>query len=132
MIFFFTTLAKKFSVSRMILIGAVGFVIRMVVYLFASNVPMAIFGTALSAISYAIIAPAVVYYADNETNKEDAVTAQSYMTMAQVASGIAANLITGFIYDSFGYTAMILSALAVSVLAVFMTLTAMKKKQARA
>ena len=132
MIFFFSSLAKKFSVGKMILIGAVGFVLRGIVYLFAANIPLAIFGTALSAISYAIIAPAIVYYADNEINKEDAVTGQSYMTMAQVVGGIAASLLNGFIYDTFGYTAMILSATAVGVLAVFFTIAALRKREAAA
>ncbi len=128
MIFFFSSLAKKFSVETLILVGAIGFAVRLVIYLFSTTVPMAIFGTALSAVSYAIIAPAVVYYADNEVKSEDAVTGQSYMTMAQVASGIAANLITGFIYDSFGYSAMILSALAIGILAIFVTLSAIRNK----
>ena len=129
-IFFFSKLAQKFTVSRMILFGAVGFVIRAVVFLFAESVPMVMFGAGLSMISYAVIAPAIVYFADNSTEKEDKVTGQSYMTMALTIASIAANLVSGFVYDAFGYTAMILTAVFVGILGIFATLYAMQKDRA--
>ena len=113
----------------MILFSAIGFVIRMTVYLFASTIPLAMAGSALSFISYAIIAPAVVYYADHNVNEEDKITGQSYMTMAQMVAGIAANLISGFVYDTFGYSAMILAAIAAGVLGILFTAAAMRKAE---
>ncbi len=129
MIFFFSKLAEKFTVERMILFGAIGFLIRMIVFLFANNIPMALLGSALSGISFAIIAPAIVYYADHSVDNEDKNTAQSYMAMALMVSGIAANLISGFVYDNLGYSAMILVAIVIGVLGIFFTLAAIRKRK---
>ena len=130
MIFFFSKLAEKFTVDRMILFGAIGFLIRMIVFLFANNVPMALFGSALSGISFAIIAPAIVYYADHNVDTEDKNTAQSYMAMALMVSGIAANLISGVVYDNLGYSAMILVAIVIGVLGILFTMAAIRKGNA--
>ena len=127
MIFFFSKLAKKYTVNRMILFGAIGFLIRMIVFLFANTVPMALFGSALSGISYAIIAPAIVYYADHNVENEDKNTAQSYMAMALMVSGIAANLFSGIVYDNLGYSAMIMVAIVIGVLGIIFTLAAIRK-----
>ena len=129
MVFFFSKLVEKFTVSRMILFGAIGFVIRLTILFFANGMPMVLVGSVFSSISYAIMAPAVVYYADHATRKEDAVTGQTVINMVCLLAEIVANLCSGFLYDNLGYKAMIGVGIIVGIASIFVTIWAIRQEK---
>ncbi len=127
MIFFFTALLKRLSVTRLIIIGAIGFTLRAALYIFLAS-PAGVLGvTAMSCVSYAIMAPAVVYVTDRMIHPEDAITGQAMMASAQMVCSIVSNVIFGVIYDSFGLVPVLASSAVFSLIGVILAVIADKR-----
>ena len=124
MIFFFSKLLKKFPVTLLVVVGAIGFTLRALFYYLFPTIPAVLCTTAMACISYAIMAPAIVYLTDLMVDKEDSVTGQAMMSAAQMISAIVSNFLFGLLFDRFGLSPVLIASAIFSGIGAILALVA--------
>ena len=106
--FSFTHIAKKVPSSILLVISAVSYVGKGILYLAGGSITMIYFAQILQMTSYAIYAPAVVKFSDECMAEEDKVTGQAFMSMTSAVGGVIGNLCGGWLIDHTGIRSMLL------------------------
>lgn len=123
----FTNIRKKISISTLIKFSVIMFAVKHGLTFLASDMTL-IYVAAFSQIgAYAVFLPASVYYVNQVIAKEDQVKGQAMMTMANVASGIVANLAGGFLLDMIGVHNVLLMGTVISILGAVIVLMTVEK-----
>lgn len=127
--FGFFILIKNFKSNILMMCAGVGFFIKAICVWMAGSV-LAMYGAeSLQMISYAVLASASVYYANDQMDEGDRVKGQGYITAAMAAGGILGNFSGGFIYDNLGLGALKIAFVVFAAAgAVLMTLSGLKSK----
>lgn len=106
--FGFTRIAKKIPSAWLLVISAVSFTGKGILYYMSGSIGMIYFAQILQITSYAIYAPAVVRFSDECMAEEDKVTGQAYMSMTSAVASVIGNLSGGWIIDHLGIGSMLL------------------------
>ena len=124
-IFFYNKIRKLSSDTNLLKVAAVSFLIKAVGFYFAGNIATVYLLEFLQISSYALLAPAQVYYAKEKVNVNDMIKGQAFMTAAYALGCSAGNFAGGQLLN-WGVSAMLMAgivmALAGTVL-VFVTVT---------
>lgn len=124
-IFFYYKIRKLSSDTNLLKVAAVSFLIKAVGFYFAGNITTVYLLEVLQISSYALLAPAQVYYAKEKVKANDMIKGQAFMTAAYALGCSAGNFAGGQLLN-WGVSAMlgagIVMALAGTVL-VFVTVT---------
>lgn len=106
--FCFALLLKKFSPTKLMIISAIGYLIKATCFYLAGSV-YALYTVQLAQIiSFAVFASASVYYTGEMVGDEDRTTGQSVMAGAIVAGNVVGSLVGGRILDLYGIKNMLL------------------------
>ena len=92
--FFFTKIMKKFSPQFLIVVAAVFYIIRSVLFVVAGNIVIVYIAQVLQAFTYAIIVPSMVYLSDITMEESDKNKGQTIMGMT-----ISIGTIVGFFLE---------------------------------
>ena len=123
----FTNIRKKIRISTLIKFSVIMFAVKHGLTFLASDMTL-IYVAAFSQIgAYAVFLPASVYYVNQVIAKEDQVKGQAMMTMANVASGIVANLAGGFLLDMIGVHNVLLMGTIISIVGAVIVLMTVEK-----
>lgn len=102
--FFFDKLREKLSLSKLLKISAVMFIVKHTLTALAPSMFVVYIAQATQMLAYAILCPASVYLVNEMVESKDLTKGQSMITMGQSASGIIANLIGGVLIENIGVT----------------------------
>jgi PPP family 3-phenylpropionic acid transporter len=123
----FNNIRKKISISTLLKFSVIMFAVKHGLTFLASDMTL-IYVAAFSQIgAYAVFLPASVYYVNQVIAKEDQVKGQAMMTMANVASGIVANLAGGFLLDMIGVHNVLLMGAVISIIGAVIVLMTVEK-----
>lgn len=126
---FFNNIREKISCTKLIMIAVIAFALKHTLTYFATNITIIYIAQALQMVSYAILTPASVYYANQIISQADLVKGQSMITMAYTASGIIANLAGGILLDILGVKQVLLLGIIVSILGVVIVMLGVNDKK---
>ena len=124
-IFFFEKIRKVFSDTNLLKIAAVSFLIKAVGFYFAGDIRTIYLLQFLQTSSYALLAPAQVYYAKAKVRKSDMVKGQAFITAAYALGCSAGNFVGGQLVNQ-GAGAILLAGIvmaAAGTVVVFATVT---------
>ncbi len=102
----FSFLYKRMKVTVILKIAAVSFLAKSILFYFAGNVTAIYFIQLIQITSYAFLAPAQVYYANEKVNSSDMVKGQAFITAAYALGCSAGNFAGGQLLP-FGANAII-------------------------
>lgn len=91
----FSILYKRFNVTVILKIAAVSFLAKSILFYFAGSVTAIYFIQLLQITSYAFLAPAQVYYANEKVKTSDMVKGQAFITAAYALGCSAGNFVGG-------------------------------------
>ena len=91
----FSFLYKRMKVTVILKIAAVSFLAKSILFYFAGNVTAIYFIQLIQITSYAFLAPAQVYYANEKVNSSDMVKGQAFITAAYALGCSAGNFAGG-------------------------------------
>ena len=91
----FSFLYKRMKVTVILKIAAVSFLAKSILFYFARNVTAIYFIQLIQITSYAFLAPAQVYYANEKVNSSDMVKGQAFITAAYALGCSAGNFAGG-------------------------------------
>lgn len=119
----FTLLLRKFKISSMIKFAAFFYLVKTVVTLLATSVPMLYFSQTLQPLCFGIFTPASLYYANEVIPSKDSVKGQTMINVATFGlASVLASITGGFLQDTVGiFNMLLISAVVtgVGVLIVF-------------
>ena len=115
-LFTFSYIMKKIKVGNLMILAAVGYVIRAVLYFMTGSIVM-IYDVQLSQIfSFAIVTAASVYFAGMVVREEDQTTGQASMSGMMSVGTVLGSLIGGEIIDRVGVRFMLLVNIFITVI----------------
>ena len=120
--FLFAVILKKFKIDHIMAVAAVFYSIKHIMILLAGS--MAVYYTAmvLQMVSYALIIPATVYFADSHVAPEDRNQGQVLMGVTSTIGGLLSAFIGGFLIKLTGVHTTLLIATCVSVIGTVLML----------
>lgn len=102
-----TAFRNKVKITTLLKMSGCFFLIKVMIMFFAKSMAGVYISEACQMFAYAVLIPAVAYYADEVMNNADKVKGQAYANVAVVVGGIFSSLLCGKILDSFGIKTMI-------------------------
>ena len=112
----FNWLVKRRSSGFWLRVSAVFFTLKYTVCLLAGSVAGLCAGGALQCLGFALYIPAGVYYANEIMQPQDKVKGQALLTTATVVGGLVGNLSGGWLLDTLGVRAMLLTGVVTALL----------------
>lgn len=123
-----TAFRDKIKITVLLKISGCFFLIKVMIMFFATGMAGVYISEICQMFAYAILIPAVAYYADEVMNNSDKVKGQAYANVAVVVGGIFSSLLCGKILDSFGIKAMIATGCIVCAIGTVLFFIALNEK----
>ena len=125
-LFTFSYIMKKVKVGNLMIIAAVGYVLKAVMYFSSVNIAM-IYITQLSQIcSFAILAAASVYFTGMVVDHKDQTTGQAFMSGMVSAGTVLGSLFGGAIIDHMGMRAMLSVNIFITIAGLFIAVCSVR------
>ena len=125
--FFMVYLLKKIKVEKLMLIAAIGFVVKAFGYTFMRSLGVLYAVQTLQMVSYAITISASVYYTNAVIEKEDANTGHSLMGAIVAIGTVVGNTVGGILVEHFGLPALFTFCITFTILGLVFVLVAIQK-----
>ena len=119
-LFYFSRIHDRFSSNTLLKAAGVMFTLKAVLFMTAGSIPEIYGIETLQLITYALLSPVQVYYAQERVAPEDMVKGQSMATASYALGCALGNLSGGQLIDRLGVTAMLTAG--VGMAALFLTL----------
>lgn len=126
---FFNKIREKISCSTLIRFAVIMFAIKHILIFIAPNIIVIYIAQTLQMLSYAILIPASVYYANQTIEKSDSIKGQSMVTAAITAGGIISNLIGGVLLDAISVKNVLLIGVGVSIVGALIVSFSVQNKK---
>jgi PPP family 3-phenylpropionic acid transporter len=117
-LFGFSRLLKHFRPKTLMVIAAVGFALKALMYAVSGSVSMIYMIQFTQMLSFAIFASASVYYTSEVIAKEDQATGQAYMTSMMTVGTVLGSLSGGWMLELSGITTMLSVNVIIALLGV--------------
>lgn len=127
-LFGFSRLLKHFRPKTLMLIAALGFALKALMYAVSGSVSMIYMIQFAQMLSFAIFASASVYYTAEVIAKEDQATGQAYMTSMMAVGTVLGSLSGGWMLELSGMPAMLSVNVVIAMLGVGFALISVKNK----
>ncbi|MDD3174375.1 MAG: MFS transporter [Herbinix sp.] len=127
-LFSFSKLIKHFRPTSLMLIAAIGYALKAILYAVSGNIPMIYLTQFTQMCSFAIFASASVYYTSERIAEEDQITGQAYMTSMFAAGTVLGSLIGGWVLEFSGMATMLSVNVIVSIFAVLLAIVSANYK----
>ncbi|MCD6398080.1 MAG: MFS transporter [Spirochaetaceae bacterium] len=111
----------KYGVAKMILLAAVGTIIRMLIYAVVPPLPLVLFGQVLHALSFGLLHVTIIVLINNQI--EDKSRAMAMAIFGGISYGLAGFIgssLSGLILDGYGFSVMYIFCAVVIMGAVFL------------
>ena len=118
---------KKINAEKLLMISGLAFFIKILILVFAGNMPVLYMSQSFQLFAYAVFVPAGAYYVSKTMKESDQVKGQAFITSAITIGGVFSNLISGVILDHSGIRMMLITGSAVCAVGVLIAITAMTK-----
>lgn len=128
-LFGFSVLMRYFAMKNLMLVASFGYVVRALMYLATSTIPMLYVTQLTQMCSFAILAAASVYYTGIYIEEADQNTGQAFMTSMMPASTVLASLAGGSILEYASMTSLLVFNLLVTVCAVGIAVISVRMPQ---
>ncbi|MDO4404996.1 MAG: MFS transporter, partial [Atopobiaceae bacterium] len=96
--FAFSLILQRLGVNKILMFASVMYSIKHVVTLMAANVPMFYGAMALQVVSYALLVPATVYFANEHVAEEDRNKGQAVFAASSSIGGLLASFLGGWLF----------------------------------
>ncbi len=116
---------KKIKAEKLLLISGVAFLVKILILVFARNMPMMYLSQSFQLFAYAVFIPAGAYYVSRTMSENDQVKGQAFITSAITIGGVFSNLVSGVILDHSGIRTMLVTGSAVCAAGVLIAFAAM-------
>ncbi|WP_448947531.1 MFS transporter, partial [Lachnoanaerobaculum sp.] len=125
-LFTFSYIMKTVKVGNLMIIAALGYVLKAVMYFSSVNIAM-IYITQLSQIcSFAILAAASVYFTGMVVDHKDQTTGQAFMSGMVSAGTVLGSLFGGAIIDHMGVRAMLSVNIFITIAGLFIAVCSVR------
>ncbi|WP_407413273.1 MFS transporter [Methanobrevibacter sp.] len=123
-LFLYERFVKKFNVSTQLLIfvACLFFVLRGILYLFATNVLFIYAVQILQSVSFALLIASKTHFADEGVGKEDKATGQSIMSMTEAVAMVLGSAVGGWALSLGGINMMYTVGIVFAVLGSLLVL----------
>lgn len=118
---------KKISAKSLLVFSGVAFLVKILILVFASNMPMMYVSQSIQLFAYAVFIPAGAYYVSSTMEELDQVKGQAFITSGITIGGVFSNLVSGVILDHLGIRAMLITGSVVCAIGVGIAFFAMTK-----
>ena len=118
---------KKISAEKLLVFSGLAFFVKILILIFAKNMPMMYLSQSFQLFAYAVFIPAGAYYVSKTMDASDQVKGQAFITSAITIGGVFSNLVSGVILDHSGIRAMLITGTAVCALGVLIAYAAMTR-----
>ena len=118
---------KKISADKLLVISGLAFFIKILILVFAGNMPTMYLSQSVQLFAYAVFIPAGAYYVSNTMEELDQVKGQAFITSAITIGGVFSNLISGVILDHSSIRTMLLTGSGVCAVGVVIAVIAMTR-----
>lgn len=125
--FLFAQIMKRFSIKSIIAFAAIMYTVKHVVVLLSvmtTSIPLYYVGMALQMLSFAVLTPGLVYFANDVCEKADLNKGQSVMALSSTIGGLFANLIGGALFDAMPVTGVVLVGVIASAVGTVLVVLA--------
>ena len=131
--FLFAQIMRRFSIDRLMAFAAVMYSVKHVV-VFASvltgSIALYYVGMTLQMLSYAVLVPGLVYFANEVCAASDRNKGQSVMALASTVGGLFASFVGGILFDTLPVSGVMGVGAVVSVLGTVLVVLAMRRRGA--
>lgn len=117
-----TLLLRRFSSATLMKCAAVFFVVKSLAYTLSSSIPVLFCAQIFQGVSFALFAPASVYYVNEIMGGNDKVKGQAYMNMANTLGAVLGSLFGGVLYQYAGLYPMMYTGLGIAALGAVLVL----------
>lgn len=116
----FTRISKRIPCGTLIKLSGVFFLAKVLCYLVAVSPAMLYAGQFMQPLGYALFIPASVYYVEQLLPAKHRVKGHAFVTAANTAGNVIGSLLGGRLLDSFGHTAMLAAAAALTTIGMLL------------
>lgn len=126
----FEKFRQKLKPMGWICLGAVGYILKGILYLIAWDTWVLYVAGFLHICSYGLFAPAIIYFAKDEVAQRDMVKGQALIVSFKVLGGSAGILVGGWLIDGYSVQTMLYMAMgfAAACLVLFLAVLRSEKK----
>jgi len=111
----------KYGVAKMILLAAVGTIIRMLLYAIVPPLPIILIGQLLHALSFGLLHVTIIVLINNQINaKSRALAMAIFGGISYGLAGFIGSSLSGLILDSYGFSVMYIFCAVIIMGAVFL------------
>lgn len=128
---FFNSIRERINCATLIRAAAILYALKHALTYLATGMTMIYIAQSLQMVTFAIMTPAAVYYANQMIAKKDAIKGQSMITMATTASGIIANLAGGVLLDAIGVHQVLLLGIGISIAGAVVVMFGVENKSVK-
>ena len=118
---------KRLKAERLLVISGLAFFVKILILVFAKNMPVMYLSQSFQLFAYAVFVPAGAYYVSKNMEEYDQVKGQAFITSAITIGGVFSNLVSGMILDRSGIRAMLITGSAVCAVGVVIAFVAMHR-----
>lgn len=130
--FLFAQIMKRVSTKRLMAFAAIMYSVKHAVVLASialGSIGLYYVGMALQMLSYAVLVPASVYFANEVCEKSDLNKGQSVMSLSNTIGSLFASFIGGLLFDALPVSGVVGVGAAVSVLGSVLVVLAMRQQR---
>ncbi len=127
----FSFLVSKINTRSLMKIAGFIYVLRSIIFLFATTVWMINVGQVFQSLTFAVFLPASVYYINEIMRDKDRVKGQTFVTGMGTLGGFFGNIIGGRLLDTSGVFAMLLFGLVGAMIGAALLFYAIRKPKVK-
>ena len=120
--FLFSLIVRRVESNKLLKVAAIFFTIKAIAFYLSSSVISIHASQLFQAISFALYIPASVHYTDSLMEDRDKIKGQAMISAALTAGGVMGNLLGGYLIDTRGAKAMLLTGLIFSAIGMIVFL----------
>ena len=105
--FLVASIVKRCPVDKLLLASGIFFTLKMVIYVFATNVYMIYAAQILQPFSYALFATVCVYFAQEVMEEENKLRGQTFVSSSITLGAVLGNLVGGVVVQNYGVGTML-------------------------
>lgn len=129
--FGFSFILERFGVNKILVVASIVYSVKHVITFMASSVPMFYGAMALQMVSYALLVPAVVYFANEHVAEEDRNKGQAFFAASSSVGGLLASFLGGWLYTLMPVRGVLGVGAASSICGTLLMIVALRKIAAK-
>ena len=129
--FGFSFILSKLGVNKILVIASILYSVKHVITFLAANVPMFYGAMALQMVSYALLVPATVYFANDHVAEEDRNKGQAVFATASSIGGLLASFLGGWLFTFSPVRAVLGIGAASSVAGTLLLIASLRRIEAK-